>query len=122
MENSHPPDDALSAMENADGEAIPFHVLRLYVAGPTPQSTRAIVNTRKICEQYLKNRYSLEVVDIRARPETARGDQIIAVPTLVKASPLPLRRFIGDLSNTSRILAGMNLEESPASSTPAREI
>lgn len=90
---------------------VPFHVLRLYIAGPTPQSTRAIVNTRKICESYLKNRYSLEVVDIRILPEAARRDQIIAVPTLVKAEPLPLRRFIGDLSDTSRILAAMGLQE-----------
>lgn len=102
-------------------EEVPFHVLRLYVAGPTSQSTRAIVNTRKICEQYLKDRYSLEVVDIRARPEAASLDQIIAVPTLVKAEPLPLRRFIGDLSDTSRILAAMKLQQSPAAGTPPRE-
>ena len=112
MQDPPAADDLLIAMENA-ADDIPFHILRLYVAGPTPRSTRAIVNTRKICERHLKNNYSLEVVDIRSRPEAARGDQIIAVPTLVRAEPLPLRRFIGDLSNTPRILAAMGLEDTP---------
>src|SRR5512145_2180403 len=85
------------------------YVLRLYVAGLTPRSTLAIQNVRKICEEHLRGRYDLEVVDIYQQPVLAEGEQIIAAPTLVKKLPLPLRRFIGDMSNTERILVGMDL-------------
>lgn len=84
--------------------------LRLFVTGVTPRSTRAISNIREICEEYLKGRYTLEVVDIYQQPELAKEEQIVAAPTLVKKSPLPLRRFIGDLSNRDRILSGLNVE------------
>lgn len=84
--------------------------LRLFVTGVTPRSTRAIANIREICEEYLKGRYKLEVVDIYQQPELAKEEQIIAAPTLVKKFPLPLRRFIGDLSNKDRILLGLNVE------------
>jgi len=90
------------------------YVLRLYVTGTTPHSTRAIVNIRKICEEYLQGRYVLEVVDISRRPALAEGEQIIAAPTLVKKLPLPLRRFIGDMSQTERILLGLDLRKSAA--------
>jgi circadian clock protein KaiB len=82
---------------------------RLYTAGPTPQSTRALVNIRRICEEHLKGRYDLEVVDLLENPEVATQDQIIAAPTLAKLLPLPTRRFIGDLSQTERILAALHL-------------
>ena len=85
------------------------YVLRLYIAGLTPRSTLAVQNIRKICEEHLEGRYELEVVDIYQQPTLAEGEQIIAAPTLVKKLPLPLRRFIGDMSNTERILVGMDL-------------
>ena len=75
----------------------------------TPRSTLAIQNIRKICEEHLEGRYDLQVVDIYQQPILAEGEQIIAAPTLVKKLPLPLRRFIGDMSNTERILVGMDL-------------
>ena len=87
------------------------YVLRLYIAGPTPQSNRAIVNIRKICEEHLQGRYDLEVVDICQNPVLAKGEQIVAAPTLIKKLPLPLRRFIGDLSETERILVGLDLRK-----------
>lgn len=85
------------------------YLLRLYVAGATPRSTRAIVNIKKICEEYLKGRYELEVIDIYQQPVLAKGEQIIAAPTLIKKIPAPLRKFIGDMSNTERILVGLDL-------------
>jgi circadian clock protein KaiB len=85
------------------------YLLRLYITGPTVQSNRAIVNTRRICEEHLKDRYDLEVVDICQHPEMARSDQIIAAPTLVRQAPLPVRRFVGDMSRTDRLLAGLGL-------------
>jgi circadian clock protein KaiB len=97
----------LEAAANAHQDA--HYVLRLYVTGTTPHSTRAIVNIRKICEEYLRGRYDLEVVDICEHPTLAEGEQIIAAPTLIKMLPLPLRRFIGDMSQTQRILLGLDL-------------
>jgi circadian clock protein KaiB len=87
------------------------YVLRLYVTGSTPRSTRAISNIRKICEEYLEGRYDLEVVDISQHPALAEGEQIIAAPTLIKQLPLPLRRFIGDMSQTDHILLGLDLRQ-----------
>lgn len=87
------------------------YVLRLYIAGTTPRSSRAVANIRDICKHNLKGRYELEVIDIYQKPALAQGEQIIAAPTLVKQLPLPLRRFIGDLSDTERILVGMDLTE-----------
>jgi len=85
------------------------YVLRLYVAGTTPKSVRAIENIKPICEEFLKGRYDLEVVDIYQQPVLTKGEQIIAVPTLIKKLPLPLRKFIGDMSATERILVGLDL-------------
>lgn len=87
------------------------YVLRLYVTGTTRNSERAIVNIRKICEEHLRGRYDLEVVDISQQPTLAEGEQIIAAPTLIKKLPLPLRRFIGDMSQTERILLGLDLRK-----------
>jgi circadian clock protein KaiB len=84
-------------------------LLRLYVAGQTPNSVLAIENIKRICEEFLKDRYILEVVDIYQQPALAKGDQIVAVPTLIKKLPLPLRKFIGDMSATERILVGLDL-------------
>jgi len=86
------------------------YLLRLYITGATPKSTRAIMNVKKICEEHLKGRYELEVIDIYQQPILAKGEQIIAAPTLLKKLPLPLRKFIGDMSNTERILVGLDLK------------
>ena len=85
------------------------YILRLYVTGTTPHSLQAIVNIRKICEEHLAGRYDLEVIDIAQHPTLAEREQIIAVPTLIKKLPVPLRRFIGDMSQTERILLGLDL-------------
>jgi circadian clock protein KaiB len=96
------------------------YVLRLYIAGATPKSSQAITNIKQICEEHLKGRYELEVVDIYQQPILAKGEQIIAVPTLVKKLPLPLRRFIGSMADEERILMGLDLQPvpSPASRKP----
>ena len=85
------------------------YVLRLYVSGSTSKSALAVKNIKRICEQYLKNRYDLEVIDIYQQPSLARDEQIVAVPTLIKRLPLPLRRLIGDLSNLEKVLLGLDL-------------
>jgi circadian clock protein KaiB len=88
---------------------VDHYVLRLFVSGMTPRSTRAVQNVRAICEEHLQGRYDLEVIDIYQQPTLARGEQIIAAPTLVKKSPAPLRYIIGDLSSTERVLRGLDL-------------
>jgi circadian clock protein KaiB len=91
------------------------YVFRLYVVGGTPQSSAAISNLKRICEGHLKGRYQLEVIDIYQQPRLAEGEQIIAAPTLIKAVPPPLRRFVGDLSNWERVLVGLDLMPRPIS-------
>ncbi len=86
------------------------YVLRLFVTGITPRSTLAIQNIKKICEENLKGRYELEVVDIFQEPEQIRDEQVLAAPTLIKELPLPLRRIIGDMSDTEKILVGLDLK------------
>jgi len=85
--------------------------LRLYVAGQTPKSIRAFANLRVLCEAHLKGRYKIEVVDLMEHPQLARGDQIVAIPTLVRRLPPPMRKIIGDLSNTERVLVGLDVQE-----------
>ena len=84
--------------------------LRLYVAGQTPRSITAFQNLKNICEEYLKGQYHIEVVDLMENPTLARGDQIVAVPTLVRKLPQPIRKIIGDLSNTERVLVGLDIQ------------
>jgi circadian clock protein KaiB len=96
------------------GAAPPKCVLRLYVAGSTPQSSRAITNLKKICEADLAGRYALTVVDLYAEPHRAREDQIVVAPTLIRQSPLPVRRVVGDLSNTERVLTALDLRREPS--------
>jgi len=105
----------------AAARANTYYVLRLYVTGTTSQSTRAISNIRKICEEHLQGRYELEVVDISQHPTLAIGEQIIAAPTLIKKLPLPLRRFIGDMSRTERILLGLDLREAATKASSAKK-
>ena len=85
--------------------------LRLYVAGQTPKSLRAFANLKELCEAHLKGRYQIEVVDLLEHPRLARGDQIVAIPTLVRKLPPPLRKIIGDLSSTERVLVGLDVQE-----------
>ena len=87
------------------------YVLRLYVSGSTGKSTQAVENIKRVCEEYLKNRYDLQVIDLYQQPQLARGEQIVAVPTLVKRFPLPLRRLIGDMSNQEKVLWGLDLRK-----------
>jgi circadian clock protein KaiB len=85
--------------------------LRLYVAGQTPKSIRAFTNLKVLCEEHLKGRYQIEVIDLRKHPQLARGDQIVAIPTLVRRLPPPVRTIIGDLSNNVRLLVGLDLRK-----------
>jgi circadian clock protein KaiB len=83
--------------------------LRLYVAGQTPKSLTAFANLKQICEDHLKGRYRIEVIDLLEQPQLSKGDQILALPTLVRKLPQPVRKIIGDLSNTERVLVGLDL-------------
>jgi len=85
--------------------------LRLYVAGQTPKSIRAFANLKAMCEEHLKGRYQIEVIDLRKNPQLARGDQIVAIPTLVRRLPRPLRTIVGDLSNSMLLLVGLDLRK-----------
>ena len=89
--------------------------LRLYVAGQTPKAARAFNNLRKICDEHLAGRYSIEVIDLLENPALGRGDQILALPTLVRKLPPPVKKIIGDLSNTERVLVGLDLRPRRAS-------
>ena len=91
-----------------DGEP-PMYDLRLYVAGQSPRSVRAMDNLRSVCDEHLAGRYRVEVIDLLVNPALARGDEILAVPTLVRKLPEPMRRIIGDLSDTDRVLVGLQL-------------
>jgi circadian clock protein KaiB len=87
--------------------------LRLYVAGQTPKSLAALANLKKICEAHLRGKYRIEVIDLLAHPELARADQIVAIPTLIRKLPPPVKKLIGDLSNQERTLVGMELVPEP---------
>jgi circadian clock protein KaiB len=95
--------------EPEDGAAKELWDLRLYVAGQTPKSVAAISNLRKLCEEHLAGQYRIEVVDLVPNPHLARVDQILAIPTLVRKLPSPMRKIIGDLSNSERVLVGLDL-------------
>ena len=93
----------------APASAVPIYQLRLYVAGQTPKSVLAFTNLKQICEEHLLGRYEIEIIDLRRDPQLAHGDQIFAVPTLVRRLPEPIKKIIGDLSNTERVLVGLDL-------------
>lgn len=100
----------------AEPEA-PTYDLRLYIAGQSPRSARALENLRTICDEHLVGRYRVEVIDLQENPALARSDEIVAVPTLIRKLPAPIRRIIGDLSDTDRVLVGLQvrpLGESPS--------
>lgn len=100
-------------VSSAAGQALSDYIFRLYVSGATDASTRAIVNIRRLCEQYLHGRYQLEILNISDHVRQATQDQIFAAPTLVRIEPLPHRRFIGDMSDASRFLQGLNISPHP---------
>ena len=85
--------------------------LRLYVAGQTPKSLAAFANLKKICEEHMPGQYEIEVIDLLKKPQLASGDQILAIPTLVRKLPEPIKKIIGDLSNTERVLVGLDLRQ-----------
>ena len=97
------------ASPQADNDGSSWN-LRLYVAGQTPRSLIAFKNLKEICEEYLKGKYHIEVIDLMENPTLARGDQILAIPTLVRKLPQPIRKIIGDLSNTERVLVGLDIQ------------
>lgn len=94
---------------SASSSAEQTYSLRLYVAGQTPKSVLAFKNLKEICEQHLPGRYDIEIIDLLENPQLACGDQILAVPTLVRRLPEPIKKIIGDLSNTERVLVGLDL-------------
>ena len=85
--------------------------LRLYVAGNTPRSITAFTNLKKYCEEHLKGRYKIEIIDLLVHPQLAEGDQILAIPTLVRKVPIPIRKIIGDLSNEEKVLVGLDIKQ-----------
>jgi circadian clock protein KaiB len=89
-------------------------VLRLYVTGMTPRSTRAIHAVRKVCDEFLSGRYALEIIDVYQQPSRIRDEQIVATPTLVRQGPAPMRRMIGDMTNRARLLQGLGIQEPSA--------
>jgi len=95
--------------ETEQAAQIERFVLRLYIAGQTPKCMHAFTNLKRICEEHLANRYQIEIIDLLENPQLARGDQILAVPTLVRQLPEPVKKIIGDLSNTERVLVGLDL-------------
>ena len=105
---------------DSNGRAGKTWRLRLYVAGKTPKSLAAFGNLKQICENHLKSRYSIEVIDLLEQPHLSKGDQILAIPTLVRKLPPPVRKIIGDLSDTQRVLVGLDLR--PADLTAAKAL
>lgn len=109
MKHRPPTPDQIALEKAAAAQTSERYVLRLYISGLTPRSTQAIQNIRRICEMNLQGRYDLEIVDIYQQPTLAEGEQILAAPTLIKLLPLPLRRYIGDMSQIERKLLGLDL-------------
>lgn len=109
MTDTYPKDSADSYKRAVEDSQAGKYVLRLYVSGNTNRSTRAILNLRNVCEEYLEGRYELEVIDVYQQSSLAKQDQILATPTLVKSLPLPIRKLIGDLSETERVLVGLDI-------------
>ena len=102
--SEHPGD----GVDEVETDEHPYH-LRLYVAGQTVKSLKALSNLKQVCEQHLAGRYDIEVIDLLKNPQLAAGDQILALPTLVRRLPAPLKRIIGDLSNTEKVLVGLDI-------------
>jgi circadian clock protein KaiB len=99
----------METLQEISNQASEFWQLRLYVAGQTPKSIKAFANLKKICEEHLSGQYHIEVIDLLENPQLAKGDKIVAIPTLVRKLPPPLKQIIGDLSNTEKVLVGLDL-------------
>lgn len=113
MNEQHPNDGGATARfeQRASGPDEEQYVLRLYISGLTPRSTDALATIRAVCDEHLKGRFQLEVIDLYQHPERAETDEIIATPTLIKQLPSPLRRLVGDLSDVERVLVGLNVRK-----------
>jgi len=109
MEDGGQNNQGTQFLESNIGSDQEVYILRLYVAGQTKKSLTAFANLKKICEEYLEGRYRIEVINLLDNPQLAKGDQILAVPTLVRRLPPPIKKIIGDLSNTERVLVGLDL-------------
>jgi circadian clock protein KaiB len=109
MAGDIPPAGRETQRDRAAPESDPYWRLKLYIAGRTTKSVTAIANLKEICDQHMGGRYSIEVVDLIEHPELARGDEIFAIPTLVRQLPAPIRKIIGDLSDTERVLVGLQI-------------
>ena len=109
MDKTHSTDTIIDKLEIYELPSEDRYVLRLYVTGTTPQSSQAILNIKRICNEHLKDRYDLEVVDLYQQPGLTRTEQIFAIPTLVKSFPLPMRKLIGNMSDIERVLAALGL-------------
>jgi circadian clock protein KaiB len=105
----------MSSERDEGGTAEKKWELRLYVAGQTPKSVAALANLKRICEEHLAGQYRIEIIDLMENPQLAEGDQILAIPTLVRKLPEPIKKIIGDLSNTERVLVGLDFREVAAS-------
>lgn len=103
--------DTTNPSDDSEQAEAPW-ILRLYVAGQTPNSVRAFANLKEICETHLKGRYRLEVIDLLEKPQLAKGHQIVALPTLVRQLPEPVKKIVGDLSDTERVLVGLDIRSS----------
>jgi circadian clock protein KaiB len=111
---------AMTTLTNSDAEQNSSEEkweLRLYTAGQTPKSVTAFANLKKLCEEHLKGRYTIEVIDLTRHPQLAAGDQIVAIPTLIRKLPEPLRRIVGDLRDTERTLVGLQLRQAKLDTT-----
>jgi circadian clock protein KaiB len=120
--NNDPPDGKAPSLDASTEETLqqfemlvanlanPHYVFHLYVAGNTARSTLAVANVRRICDQYLPGRYQLEIIDVYQQPGATTQAQLVAVPTLIKELPFPAQRFVGDMSNTERLVIGLNLK------------
>lgn len=108
---SHPPQRVNTYELKTKNKIQPVYKLKLFLAGASPNSMRAISNIRAFCEKYLNGRYELEIVDIYQQPQIAKTDQVIALPLLIKSYPLPVKRLIGDMSDTAKVMRGLDLNE-----------
>jgi circadian clock protein KaiB len=104
-----PGETALASIADSPGETAERYVLKLYITGMTSRSARAIENLQGICEKHLAGRYELQIIDVYQQPGLAQRDQVVAIPTLIKRLPLPLRRLIGDMSDEERVLVGLDI-------------
>jgi len=111
---------SLKAKSKKNSSSEPVIDLRLYVAGQTPKSQAAISNLKKICGEHLEDRYNIEVIDLLKNPSLARDHQILAIPTLVRSLPVPIRKIIGDLSDTQRVVVGLDIRASKSKGKPAK--